>query len=42
MCDFEKALENVRMSVNAKDLNKFLEWNNSYGSFPIREEDLRD
>lgn len=28
MKDFEEALKNVRQSVNTKDLNKFLEWNN--------------
>ena len=42
LCDFEEALKNVRMSVNQKDLNKFLEWNDAYGSFPMREEDLKD
>ena len=40
--DFEEALKNVRMSVNQKDLNHFLEWNDSYGSFPIKEEDIKD
>ena len=40
--DFEEALKNVRMSVNQKDLNHFLDWNDSYGSFPIKEEDIKD
>lgn len=40
--DFEEALKNVRQSVNQKDLSHFLEWNDSYGSFPIKEEDLKD
>lgn len=40
--DFKEALKNVRQSVNGKDLQKFLDWNDSYGSFPIREEDLKD
>ena len=40
--DFKAALSNVRATVNQKDLNKFLEWNDQYGSYPVREEDLRD
>ena len=40
--DFEDALKNVRQSVNQKDLSYFLEWNDAYGSFPIRPEDLAD
>jgi SpoVK/Ycf46/Vps4 family AAA+-type ATPase len=40
--DFEEALKNVRRSVNQKDLNHFLDWNDSYGSFPIKEEDIKD
>ena len=40
--DFEEALKNVRASVNQKDLQYFLDWNDAYGSFPIRPEDLAD
>ena len=41
LMDFSEALKNVRQSVNQKDLNKFLEWNDTYGSFPIKPEDLK-
>jgi fidgetin-like protein 1 len=40
--DFREALKNVKATVNQNDLRKFMEWNDSYGSFPIREEDLKD
>ena len=40
--DFKDALTNVKASVNADDLDKFMEWNNKYGSFPVTEDDLRD
>jgi len=40
--DFREALANVKATVNKSDLNKFVEWNNQYGSFPIKEEDLCD
>ena len=40
--DFEEALKNVRASVNQKDLQHFMDWNDNYGSFPIRPEDLAD
>ena len=42
LTDFQDALTNVKASVNADDLEKFFDWNNKYGSFPIKEEDLRD
>ena len=40
--DFKEALRNVKATVNQKDLAKFLEWNDKYGSFPITEEQLAD
>jgi len=40
--DFKEALKNVKATVNDKDLNKYLTWNDEYGSFPIKEEDLND
>ena len=40
--DFRNAITNVKASVNSDDLAKFMEWNDKYGSFPIKEEDLRD
>ena len=40
--DFKEALKNVKATVNHDDLNKFLEWNNKYGSFPITEDQLND
>ena len=40
--DFKEALNNVKATVNSKDLNKFIEWNSLYGSFPMKEEDLKD
>ena len=40
--DFREALKNVKATVNKNDLQKFLDWNNQYGSFPIKEEDISD
>jgi len=40
--DFKEALVNVKATVNQHDLRKFLEWNDMNGSYPIREEDLKD
>lgn len=40
--DFKAALNNVKPTVNQNDLKKFLEWNDQYGSFPMKEEDLAD
>jgi len=42
LTDFQDALTNVKASVNTDDLAKFMEWNDKYGSFPIKEEDLKD
>ena len=42
LADFEQALKNVRQSVNQEALGKFLEWNDSYGSYPIKAEDIAD
>lgn len=42
MKDFKEALMNVRASVRQADLSKFMEWNDKYGSFPIKEEDIND
>ncbi len=33
--DFKEAIRHVKATVNQKDLQKFLEWNDTYGSFPI-------
>ncbi len=38
LADFKEAINNVKATVNQDDLNKFVEWNNKYGSFPITEE----
>ena len=40
--DFKEALINVKASVNSQDLQHYLEWNDKYGSFPIKESDLQD
>lgn len=42
LSDFEEALRNVKASVNQDDLQKFMDWNDIYGSFPIKPEDLQD
>ena len=42
LSDFKIALNNVKATVKQDDLNKFLEWNEKYGSFPMKEEDLKD
>lgn len=38
--DFKDAFKTVRPSVNADDLQKFMDWNDKYGSYPISEADL--
>jgi fidgetin-like protein 1 len=40
--DFKEALNNVKATVNQNDLKKFLEFNDQYGSFQMKEEDLKD
>ncbi len=40
--DFKQALSNVKATVNQNDLNKFLDFNVSYGTFQMKEEDLKD
>lgn len=40
--DFKEGLINVRPSVKGDDLEKFMDWNNKFGSFPVTEEDLKD
>ena len=40
--DFRTALENVKATVNQNDLRKFLEFNENYGSFQMKDEDLKD
>lgn len=40
--DFRTALENVKATVNQNDLKKFLEFNENYGSFQMKDEDLKD
>ena len=42
LVDFKEAFKTVRPSVNSEVLDKFLEWNDKYGSFPISEADLAD
>ena len=39
--DFKEALKNVKATVNQDDLQKFKDWNDKYGSFPISEEMLK-
>lgn len=39
--DFKEALANVKATVNQDDLQKFKDWNDKYGSFPISEEMLK-
>lgn len=39
--DFKEALQNVKATVNQDDLQKFKDWNDKYGSFPISEEMLK-
>ena len=38
--DFKAAISNVKATVNQNDLKKFIVWNDLYGSFPMKEEDL--
>ena len=40
--DFRVALDNVKATVNQNDLRKFLEFNENYGSFQMKDEDLKD
>lgn len=40
--DFKEALENVKPTVKQDDLDKYKEWNDRYGSFPITESMLKD
>lgn len=40
--DFKEALNNVKATVNQNDLKKFLEFNDNYGSFQMKDEDLKD
>ena len=42
MQDFVDALKNVRATVDSKLLQKYLDWNDQYGSYPITAEDLKD
>jgi hypothetical protein len=42
LSDFKEAFTNVKASVNGKDLQHFLDWNDKYGSFPVSVEDLED
>eukprot|EP00347_Sterkiella_histriomuscorum_P022391 403330656 len=42
LSDFQEALKNVKASVNQNDLEKYLEWNNQYGSVPLTIDDLKD
>ena len=38
LADYITAFRNVKASVNQKDLQHFLDWNDKYGSFPISAE----
>jgi SpoVK/Ycf46/Vps4 family AAA+-type ATPase len=38
--DFKEALFNVKATVNSNDLQKFMEWNKLYGSYPINIEEI--
>jgi SpoVK/Ycf46/Vps4 family AAA+-type ATPase len=40
--DFKHALSFVKATVNQNDLKKFLEFNEQYGSFQMKDEDLKD
>jgi hypothetical protein len=40
--DFKMAFVNVKASVNAQDLQHYMDWNDRFGSFPITHEDLDD
>lgn len=40
--DFKQALNNVKATVNERDLDKYLKWNELNGCYPIKEEDLKD
>ena len=42
LTDFKEALQTVKASVNHDDLSKFLEWNDKFGSVPIKPEELED
>lgn len=38
MEDFDAAFKSIRPSVNQKDLNQYLLWNNQFGSFPSEQQ----
>ena len=40
--DFKVAIGNVMATVKSDDLDKYKEWNDRFGSFPITEEMLAD
>ena len=40
--DFKEALKNVMATVKGDDLDKYMQWNDKYGSFPITKEMLAD
>ena len=40
--DFKEAIKNVKPTVKQDDLDKYREWNDRYGSFPITEQMLKD
>jgi SpoVK/Ycf46/Vps4 family AAA+-type ATPase len=39
--DFKEAILNVKATVRQSDLSRFVEWNDKYGSFPMKEEDIQ-
>ena len=39
--DFKEALTLVKPTVKLEDLQKFKEWNDLYGSFPMSDEQLK-
>ena len=40
--DFKNSLKNVMATVKQDDLDKYKQWNDKYGSFPITDEMLAD
>jgi SpoVK/Ycf46/Vps4 family AAA+-type ATPase len=40
--DFKESLKNVKQTVNPGDLEKFMEWNKLFGSFPIESKDIEN
>ena len=41
LADFKDALENVKATVKQEDLERFKDWNDKFGSFPMSEDMLK-